>query len=63
MASKRVKADVVVFLAGKLQVAQQEEEGSSVGNILLNVRTRHHHLGPCIDVRLSNIRDAFILHW
>lgn len=63
MASHRVKADVVVFLGGKLQVPLQEEEGSSIGNILLNVRARHNHLGRCIDVRVSNIRDVFIRHW
>lgn len=62
--SYRVQATVVVFNNGKLVVPAREDEGSSVGNILLNARTAHYAaFGPSVDVRLSNVREVPIRHY
>ena len=57
--SYRVHATVVVFNNGKLVIPAREEDGSSVGNILLNVRARNYAaFGPSVDVRLSDVREV-----
>ena len=57
--SVRVHATVVVFKDGKLVVPAREDEGSSIGNILLNARSAHYAaFGQNVDVRVSNVREV-----